>query len=91
MAKMPGRFIRYVSIVITGQRQHQDFANQLWWHPADRRQNGATLANVFRNLVAFPSQLCNRSLQCVDLLLPIGHDITDEWDLGVEGSIVACE
>jgi hypothetical protein len=49
------------------------------------------LANVFRNLVAFPSQPRNRSLQCVDLLLPIGHDITDEWDLGVERNIVACE
>jgi hypothetical protein len=61
------------------------------------------LANVFhhliafasqlrnRSLVAFPSQLRNRSLQCVDLLLPIGCDIMDEWDLGVERNIVACE
>jgi hypothetical protein len=49
------------------------------------------LANVFHHLVAFASQLRNRSLQFVDLLLPIGHNITDEWDLGVERNIVACE
>jgi hypothetical protein len=56
------------------------------------------LANVFPNLVAFENKPGNRSLQnidlgieCVNLTLAIRDGIVDEWDLGVERNVVACQ
>jgi hypothetical protein len=56
------------------------------------------LANVFPNLVAFENKPGNRSLQnidlgieCVNLILAIRDGIVDEWDLGVERNVVACQ
>jgi hypothetical protein len=53
MAKMPRRF-DFGVIIIAGQRQRQNIANQLRWHPAHRRQNSTMLADELRHLVAFP-------------------------------------
>jgi predicted dehydrogenase len=66
MAEMPRRPV-FCAITTAGQRQHQNFADQFRWHPANRRQNSAMLVDVFCHLVALLGQPHNLSLHLVNL------------------------